>query len=150
MGSSSHRTRAVLLTRDREQCSLKPSFREHCSHLEDVMHHLVIGEGQIGREVIARALADGDAVTVLRRRELEPSPGLRRVSRGGRAPAALAEALEGADAIQACFHAPYDARQWARDLPPRELAVLDAAAERGIPVVFPESMYGFQGAARDL
>ena len=114
------------------------------------MHHLVIGEGQIGREVVARALADGDAVTVLRRREVEPSPGLRRIAGDVRDPAALAEALEGADSIQACFHAPYDARQWARDLPPRELAVLDAAAERGIPAVFPESMYGFQGAARDL
>src|SRR5699024_12257006 len=82
--------------------------------------------------------------------EVEPSPGLRRIAGDVRDPAALAEALEGADSIQACFHAPYDARQWARDLPPRELAVLDAAAERGIPAVFPESMYGFQGAARDL
>ena len=57
------------------------------------MHHLVIGEGQIGREVVARALADGDAVTVLRRREVEPSPGLRRVAGDVRDPAILAEAL---------------------------------------------------------
>ncbi|WP_114855003.1 NAD(P)H-binding protein [Brachybacterium sp. YJGR34] len=114
------------------------------------MHHLVIGEGQIGRAIIERALADGDEVTVLRRTSVPSSPGIRRVSGDVLDPAALAEAITGADAVQACFHAPYDARLWARDLPPRELAVLDAAADRGIPVVFPESMYGFQGEAADL
>lgn len=114
------------------------------------MHHLVIGEGQIGREIITRALEAGDTVTVLRRSAAGPTPGIRRVAGDALDPAALAEALEGAEAVQACFHAPYDARQWARDLPPRELAVLDAAAARGIPVIFPESMYGFQGGARDL
>ena len=30
------------------------------------MHHLVIGEGQIGRAIIERALADGDTVTVIK------------------------------------------------------------------------------------
>ncbi|MGP9537556.1 NAD-dependent epimerase/dehydratase family protein [Brachybacterium sp. AOP43-C2-M15] len=114
------------------------------------MHHLVIGEGQIGREIIARALEDGDTVTVLRRSEGDPAPGVRRVRGDVLDPDALAAALEGADAVQACFHAPYDARVWARDLPPRELAVLDAAAARDIPVVLPESMYGFQGGSRDL
>ncbi|EWS81569.1 epimerase [Brachybacterium phenoliresistens] len=114
------------------------------------MHHLVIGEGQIGRAIIEHALADGDQVTILRRRDAAPEPPLRRVRGDVQDPAALSAALEGVEAIHACFHAPYDARIWRRDLPPRELAVLDAAAERGIPVVFPESMYGFQGAARRL
>ncbi|MGO1198819.1 MAG: NAD(P)H-binding protein [Dermabacteraceae bacterium] len=114
------------------------------------MHHLVIGEGQIGREIIARALADGDQVTVLRRTTVAPTPGVRRVAGDALDPAAVASAIADADAVHACFHAPYDARIWARDLPPRELAVLDAAAARGIPVVFPESMYGFQGGAVDL
>lgn len=114
------------------------------------MHHLVIGEGQIGRELIEHALADGDSVTVLRRSEVAPSPGIDRVAGDVLDPAALASALTGADAIHAVFHAAYDARIWRRDLPPRELAVLDAAAERGIPVLFPESMYGFQGGARHL
>ena len=114
------------------------------------MHHLVIGEGQIGRAVIDRALADGDSVTVLRRSPREPSPGIRRVTGDLLDPHVLAEALEGAEAIHASFHAIYDARVWRRELPPREKAVLDAAAERGLPVVFPESMYAFQGGASDL
>lgn len=114
------------------------------------MHHLVIGEGQIGRAIIDQALADGDTVTVLRRTAKEPVPGMRRVTGDVLDPAALGAALEGADAVMATFHAPYDARLWREQLPPRELAVLDAAAERGIPVVFPESFYGFQGWAAAL
>lgn len=114
------------------------------------MHHLVIGEGQIGRAIIDRALEDGDTVTVLRRSPAEPSPGIRRVTGDLLDPGVLGEALTGADAVHACFHAPYDARLWAQQLPPRELAVLDAAAVAGIPVLFPESMYGYQGGAADL
>ncbi len=114
------------------------------------MHHLVIGEGQIGRALIERAHADGDTVTVLRRTAKDPSPGLRRVAGDVLDPAALADALEGAESVLATFHAPYDARLWREQLPPREAAVLDAAAARGIPVVFPESLYGFQGGAASL
>ena len=114
------------------------------------MHHLVIGEGQIGRAVIDRALADGDTVTVLRRSPAPSEPGLRRVTGDLLAPGVLEEAVSGAEAIHACFHAPYDARIWQRQLPPRELAVLDAAASAGVPVTFPESMYAFQGGASDL
>ncbi|WP_193104345.1 NAD-dependent epimerase/dehydratase family protein [Brachybacterium sp. FME24] len=114
------------------------------------MHHLVIGEGQIGRAIIDRALTDGDQVTVLRRSEIAASPGIDRVTGDVLDPAALTAALVGADAVHATFHAPYDARIWRRDLPPRELAVLEAAAARNIPVLFPESMYAFQGGASDL
>lgn len=114
------------------------------------MHHLVIGEGQIGRAIIDHALADGDTVTVLRRTARAPEPGIRHLTGDLLDSGVLEEAVTGADAIHACFHAPYDARIWARELPPRELAVLDAAASVGIPVVFPESMYGFQGRASNL
>lgn len=114
------------------------------------MHHLVIGEGQIGRAIIEQALADGDTVTVLRRSAKEEAPGLRRVTGDVLDPTALGAALEGADAVMATFHAPYDARLWREQLPPRELAVLDAAAARGVPVVFPESLYGFQGGAESF
>ena len=114
------------------------------------MHHLVIGEGQIGRAIIELALADGDTVTVLRRSAKEPTPELRRVAGDVLDPAALGAAIEGADAVMATFHSPYDARLWREQLPPREAAVLDAAAEHEIPVVFPESLYGFQGGAASL
>lgn len=114
------------------------------------MHHLVIGEGQIGRAIIEAALQDGDRVTVLRRSTIAPTPGIDRVAGDVLDQTALETALAGADAVHATFHAAYDARIWRRELPPRELAVLDAAAARGIPVVFPESMYTFQGGATQL
>jgi nucleoside-diphosphate-sugar epimerase len=114
------------------------------------MHHLVIGEGQIGRALIERALADGDTVTVLRRSVKDPAAGIRRVAGDVLDPSALDAALEGAESVMATFHAPYDARLWREQLPPREAAVLDAAAERGLPVVFPESLYGYQGGAASL
>src|SRR5699024_12447002 len=97
------------------------------------MHHLVIGEGQIGRAVIDRALADGDTVTVLRRSPAPQEPGLRRVTGDLLAPGVLEEAVSGAEAIHACFHAPYDARILQRQLPPRVLGVLVAAAPAGVP-----------------
>ncbi|MGY5765232.1 NAD(P)H-binding protein [Brachybacterium sp. DNPG3] len=116
------------------------------------MHHLLIGEGQIGREIVEAALAAGDTVTVLRRSAAvgPERPGVTRVRGDVGDAAVLARAVEGADAIHACFHAPYDVRIWRRELPQRERAVLDAAAAQGVPVVFPESMYGFVGAADDL
>src|SRR5699024_8226257 len=85
-----------------------------------------------------------------RRSVVEPTTSLRRVSGDVLDPEALSGAVDGVDAVHACFHAPYNARIWARDLPPRERAVLDAAAAREIPVIFPESLYGFAGEATDL
>ncbi|MCT1766970.1 hypothetical protein M3G00_10590 [Brevibacterium casei] len=51
----------------------------------------------------------------------------------------------GAEAIFACVHTAYDSRVWARTLPGLEAAILDAAAELDVPVVFPESVYAFAG-----
>ena len=51
----------------------------------------------------------------------------------------------GAEAIFACVHTAYDSRVWARILPGLEASILDAAAELGIAVVFPESVYAFAG-----
>lgn len=59
--------------------------------------------------------------------------------------AQLAEAAAGADAIFACAHAPYDSRTWEELLPRLDAAVLDTAADLGVPVVFPESVYAFAG-----
>ncbi|MFT9772401.1 hypothetical protein ACMZ29_07120 [Brevibacterium casei] len=56
-----------------------------------------------------------------------------------------AAAEVGAEAIFACVHTAYDSRVWARTLPGLEAAILDAAAELDIPVVFPESVYAFAG-----
>lgn len=116
------------------------------------MHHLLIGEGQIGREILEQALAAGDTVTVLRRSAVTDGerPGLTRVRGDVLDSAVLERAADGADAIHACFHAPYDVRIWRRELPVRERSVLETAAELDLPVVFPESMYAFLGDAEDL
>lgn len=124
------------------------------------MHHLLIGEGQIGQEIARHAAARGDTLTILRRSTVTADQ--RQARYGDAAPAlthvagdvldrqALRQAAAGADSILACFHAPYDARVWQTTLPPREQAVLDLAETLGIPVVFPESMYAFLGGAARL
>ena len=57
----------------------------------------------------------------------------------------LVKAVAGPDVIFACAHAPYDSRKWEQILPRLDAAILDIAAELGIPVVFPESVYAFAG-----
>ncbi|MGO2883140.1 MAG: hypothetical protein ACTIC4_11035, partial [Corynebacterium variabile] len=72
---------------------------------------------------------------------------LRRVVAGGPGGDPVAEPVA---AVFHCIHTSYDARAWAADLPAREQAVMDVAAEYGVPVVFPESVYAFGTAAQDL
>ena len=121
------------------------------------MHHLLIGEGQIGQEIARHATARGETVTILRRSTVTEAESRTRYGAAAQAIShvagdvldreALRAAAAGADSILACFHAPYDARIWETFLPPREQAVLDVAHDLGIPVVFPESMYAYQGDA---
>lgn len=124
------------------------------------MHYLVIGEGQIGREIVSAALERGDTITIFRRSAFDESASRARYGAGAESitriagdvadSGAVASAAASTDAILACFHTEYDSRAWRRDLPRRERSVLDAAARTDIPVVFPESMYGFIGSAQDL
>lgn len=124
------------------------------------MHHLVIGEGQIGREIISAALRRGDTVSIFRRSDVDDATShslygdaatsITRITGDVLDVDRVSEAAAGAGAIHACFHTEYDSRAWRRDLPGREKAVLDAAEKAGVPVVFPESMYGFIGGAESL
>lgn len=130
------------------------------------MHHLLIGEGQIGQSIVTTALRRGDHVTILRRSAIDPATDRRRHGDDARLihriagdatdRDVLARAAAGipefgqVDTIQACFHAAYDSREWRRTLPVAEQAVLDIAAQQGIPVAFPESMYGYVGRADSL
>jgi len=124
------------------------------------MHHLLIGEGQIGQEIAHHALRRGDTLTILRRSAVTEGARRERYGQGASSITAvdgdvldqevLRRAAEGAQSVLACFHAPYDARIWDAVLPPREQVVLDIAQDLGIPVVFPESMYAFQGDAARL
>lgn len=72
---------------------------------------------------------------------------LRRAVTGGSGSGPAAEPVAG---VFHCIHTSHDARAWATDLPDREQAVMDVAAEAGVPVVFPESVYAFGTVAQDL
>jgi nucleoside-diphosphate-sugar epimerase len=113
------------------------------------MKYLVTGAGQIGRQLVADLSAEGHDVVVLRRGD-GAVPGARTVSGDAADRELLRTAAAGASAVFHCVHTSYDAAAWERDLPGRERAVMDAAAELGIPVVFPESVYAFGEGARDL
>ena len=113
------------------------------------MRTLITGAGQIGTQLARDLSAAGHEVTVLRR-GTGAVPGARVVSGDAGAVADLRAAGTGADAIFHCIHAAYSAPAWRRELPQREIAVMDVAAELGIPVVFPESVYAFGRGAREL
>jgi nucleoside-diphosphate-sugar epimerase len=130
---------------------------------------LVIGNGQIGSEIAAQLIASGTVVRIATRSgrgssstssgattttapsEASSTAGTTTVSAPThiRADASdraqLAESAAGVDAIFACAHAPYDSRRWEQVLPRLDAAILDTAADLGIPVVFPESVYAFAG-----
>lgn len=114
------------------------------------MHYLITGAGQIGTQLAGDLASEGHAVTVLRRSDTPlptetSAPGSRitRV-RGDAADRELLRRLaSGAAGIFHCVHASYSAPVWRRELPHREIAVMDVAAELDVPVVFPESVYAF-------
>lgn len=123
------------------------------------MRYLITGAGQIGSQLALDLVASGHHVTVIRRGTGVPDGAdlvrgdagdrdlLRRVVAGGPGGDPVAEPVA---AVFHCIHTSYDARAWAADLPDREQAVMDVAAEYGVPVVFPESVYAFGTAAQDL
>ena len=113
------------------------------------MHYLITGAGQIGTQLVRDLTGSGHSVTVLRR-STAPVPGARTLSGDVADLLLLREAADGASAIFHCVHSSYDHNAWLRDLPHREAAVMDVAAELDIPVVFPESVYAYGEGARSL
>ncbi|PRI10241.1 NAD-dependent epimerase/dehydratase family protein [Leucobacter massiliensis] len=115
------------------------------------MHALITGAGQIGTQLAGDLTADGHQVTVLRRSAGSmPGTGARVIRGDAGDRDAIRSAAEGAAVVFHCIHAAYSAPVWRRELPRRELAVMDVAAELGIPVIFPESVYAFGRGAVDL
>ncbi len=117
---------------------------------------LVLGLGQIGTQIARDLTAAGTDVRVMTRSAppaealAVPASALGSITwtQGDASnAAAVRSAAEeaNAEAIFACVHAAYDSRVWAATLPVLEAAIMDAAAELGIPVVFPESVYAFAG-----
>ena len=58
--------------------------------------------------------------------------------------------MDGATAVFHCIHAAYSAKAWTETLPRAEELVLAAAGERGIPVVFPESLYSYSNPEQPM
>ncbi|MCL6424196.1 NAD-dependent epimerase/dehydratase family protein [Brachybacterium sp. JHP9] len=113
------------------------------------MRSLIIGAGQIGQSLVAELHSRGHETVVLRR-SADPVLGTSTVAGDAADRQLLTELARGASAIFHTAHAAYDPRSWRRELPHRERAVMDAAAEAGIPVVFPESVYAFGRGAENL
>ncbi|MGO1948176.1 MAG: NAD-dependent epimerase/dehydratase family protein [Mycobacteriaceae bacterium] len=114
------------------------------------MRYIITGAGQIGTQLALDLVADGHDVTVVRRGDHSPEGTV--LLRGDAGDRDLLRRAVGDNtaAIFHCIHSSYDAGAWRRDLPHREQAVMDIAAEAGIPVIFPESVYAFGTQARDL
>lgn len=103
---------------------------------------VVIGNGPVGRTVVEQLVTDGEEVRLLTRSGSGPEhPLVHRVAVDAREHDALAEQLDGADAVFHCAHAAYTAQAWRRELLATEQSVLAAAA--GTVVVFPESLYSY-------
>jgi nucleoside-diphosphate-sugar epimerase len=111
---------------------------------------LVIGNGQIGSEIAAQLAASGTTVRIATRSGGEDSAVATHVRADASDRAQLAKVAEGVDAIFACAHAPYDSRKWEQLLPRLDAAVLDTAADLGVPVIFPESVYAFAGLSTPI
>lgn len=129
------------------------------------MRYVITGAGQIGTQLARDLLSAGHNVTIVRRsaelpdgaEEAELVSGdagdrdvLRAVVADSGADSDTDSVTESAAAVFHCIHSSYDSVAWRRDLPHREQAVMDVAAETGIPVIFPESVYAFGTAARSL
>lgn len=113
------------------------------------MRYLITGAGQIGAQ-LARDITEAGHDAVVLRRRTDAVEGAATIAGDAGDRAAVREAAEGAEAILHCIHAPYSAAAWRRELPRREAVVMDVAADLGIPVVFPESVYAFGLGAQDL
>ncbi len=113
------------------------------------MRYLITGAGQIGRQLAQDLARDGHEVTTLRRGSDAVSDATV-ISGDAGDRAILRRAAAGASAIFHCIHTDYSAAAFDRDLPDRESAVMDVAADLHIPVVFPESVYAFGRNATDL
>ena len=106
------------------------------------MHFLITGAGPVGRALSRELVKRGHTCTIMTRQQPHfAASGNVQFKKGD---ATHSDAYpEQIDGIAHCIHAPYDAQKWRDLLIPAEETVLEVAAKRGIPVVFPESMYGF-------
>lgn len=113
------------------------------------MRYLITGAGQIGTQLARDLTKAGHDVRILRRQNSEIA-GARLIVGDAGDRRTVRSASSGVDAVFHCIHADYSAAAWRHELPHREAAVMDVAAELDIPVVFPESVYAFGRGAQGL
>lgn len=107
--------------------------------------YAVTGAGPVGSTVALQLAGQGHRVRLLTRSGSGPEhPLIERRKADASDPAQLAEAFAGVAAVFHCIHgSAYTAKAWRAELPRAERTVLDAAAEAGAVVVFPESLYSY-------
>jgi len=111
---------------------------------------VVTGAGPVGWTVAEQLAEIGERVRVLTRSGSGPDhPQIEKLKADASAPGDLAAAFEGAAAVFHCIHgSSYSAAAWQRELPAAEQAVLRAAGDSGVVVVFPESLYSYSEPQR--
>ncbi len=103
----------------------------------------VVGAGQIGTPLVARLRALGHPVTWLSRtRPAQVPEGVQHLSVDARDADALSQAVAGAAAVIAAVNpATYDARVWARELPPLHAGIFAGVARAGTRLVLLDALY---------
>jgi nucleoside-diphosphate-sugar epimerase len=112
----------------------------------------VVGAGQIGAPLVARLTALGHPVTWLSRtRPAQVPEGAQHVALDARDAASLAEAVAGAHAVIAAVNpATYDAKVWARELPPLHAGLFAGVARAGTRLVLLDALYLYRMDAGPL
>lgn len=107
--------------------------------------YVVTGAGPIGWTIAEQLAQRGEQVRILTRSGSGPDhPLVEKLRVDVSDPAQLGQAFDGAAAVFHCIHgSAYRAKTWAAELPEAEQVVMDAAAEAGAVVVFPESLYSY-------
>jgi len=114
--------------------------------------YAVTGAGPVGSTVAILLADQGHQVRLLTRSGSGPEhPLIERRKADASDPAQLADAFDGVSAVFHCIHgSAYTAKTWQAELPRAERTVLDAAAEAGAVVVFPESLYSYSEPDRAM
>ena len=110
--------------------------------------HVILGAGALGQAVARQLLADGKAVRIVSRSGRAPfgpsaqdaaSSGLEVRQADVMDPAALREALHGADVVFHCVQPPY--HTWSERFIPMTDAILAASAEAGAKLIVGDNLY---------
>lgn len=106
------------------------------------MKFLITGAGPVGRAVARELTSRGHECIILSRHGSVPDlgPYVQHITGDATQKESYPADVDG---IVHCIHAAYNAEAWRTLLIPAEDTALRIAAERAIPIVFPESIYGF-------